>query len=335
MSTIEKKVSNIFKIMGYLAEGRALYAQDEKLHDDLGLDGSREANTKKIERYLKDIDSLYEHIIKVEKQKQPGFERSVTTYSVIDREKDVSEILRFFIEHSEEDLGWLLQAVHENNKEVLNDTADKKRLEKILTEDRDIFLFVGAPFEKFDKERNQIFNKAKNAVKNREYRDIVKFDGSKLCNAKMLKLVYTNQNWYIAVETEEEKIELLRISFIKEINYSEKNGYQKKSIAKYDDYFKNLQNPFTLNKPSQEARLLVTKSKAHYFKSDMKPFFPSQEIIREHDDGSIEFSVSFTQPMEILPFIKQWSPYIKILSPQHLIDSLIKDLNETIKSYRP
>ena len=74
----------------------------------------------------------------------------------------------------------------------------------------------------------------------------------------------------------------------------------------------------TLNKAFKTAYLKASPKVAHYFKKNMKQFFPSQEYIKTINDGSVEFSIKSTQPMEILPSIKQWLPEITIIKAQEL-----------------
>ena len=62
----------------------------------------------------------------------------------------------------------------------------------------------------------------------------------------------------------------------------------------------------------------------------MKPFFKSQKFIQKNSDGSIEFYVSYTQTLEILPFIKQWSPSIQILEPKALIETYTEELEAAL-----
>ncbi|MBE3606704.1 hypothetical protein CCAL13119_07075 [Campylobacter sp. RM13119] len=45
----------------------------------------------------------------------------------------------------------------------------------------------------------------------------------------------------------------------------------------------------------------------------MKPFFYLAKIYKRARWGSVEFSINFTQDMDILPFIKRWLPDIEIL----------------------
>lgn len=66
----------------------------------------------------------------------------------------------------------------------------------------------------------------------------------------------------------------------------------------------------------------------------MKPFFSSQAFIRENENG-VEFTLSYTQPMEVLPFIKRWLPGIKILefNEGELEEILKRDLQAALESY--
>jgi hypothetical protein len=336
VTTTEKKINNIYKILGYLAEGRDIYKQDKNLHDDLGLSGKEiqcASIEKTIQRYMEDIVELYSHIVKVEKKQKEFSQRKVEVLSVIDKEKDVSKILKFFLEHSG-DLSYLLQIVHENDPELLDESSNRERLKKSIEQDKDIFLFIGSPFEKLKEDTKKIFDEVKYAIKNHEYRNITGHNAQLYMDAKCLKLIHMENNWYLAIETQEKKLRLLRLSFIKNIKKSYKNRFQKKELDKYKNYFSSLQNPMTLNKKFKTAKLLISKDKAHYFKSEMKPFFPTQKFIKELDDGRVECHINYTQELEILPFIKKWQPDITVLFPDDLQNVLISDLTKGIENYQ-
>jgi predicted DNA-binding transcriptional regulator YafY len=265
-------------------------------------------------------------------------DRKVTVYKVANNQKDISEIFRFFLHHSD-DIGWLLQIVYENNPTLLKDyeKENKKALQKILKEDEDIFLFVTLPFEKMDdKTFANHFKTLKTAVKNHEYKNITYnyLQKETLQNVKCLKIIYTDNNWYIAVETKDEKLRLLRIAFIEDINYSNKMYYQKKVLEKYTHFFKHIQNAMSLNKPTKTAVLLASKDIAVYFKEGMKKFFPSQKFIKTFEDGTVKFSIDYTNDMEILPFIKKWLPDIKILEPKELQEVYILSLKKMLSSQK-
>ncbi|SMC10062.1 helix-turn-helix transcriptional regulator [Nitratiruptor tergarcus] len=76
-----------------------------------------------------------------------------------------------------------------------------------------------------------------------------------------------------------------------------------------------------------EVRLFIDGKVAKYFK--YKPLAPSQIILGEDQDGSIEIALKITHEMEIIPIIKQWLPHIRVLEPKWL-DEMIK---EDIKTY--
>ena len=144
-----------------------------------------------------------------------------------------------------------------------------------------------------------------------------------LIDAKCLKIVFTDSNWYLAIEDADGNFRLLRVAFIVSLSKSSKK-YEGKILKEYETYFNKIQNAMSLpSKPTQIALLKASPKVAIYFKEGMKPFFPTQKFKKKLDDGSIIFSIDFTQDMEILPFIKKWLPDIEILEP--------KDLRETFK----
>lgn len=48
------------------------------------------------------------------------------------------------------------------------------------------------------------------------------------------------------------------------------------------------------------------------------------------NDGSVVFSVDYTQVLEILPFVKQWLPELEILEPKELKDAYAEDLRKAL-----
>jgi len=115
-------------------------------------------------------------------------------------------------------------------------------------------------------------------IKRREYRNILyKYDEVKeYKNVKCLKIIFSENNWYLADEIEEREFRLFRISFIEKVSYSLKNSYQKRVLKKYEECFKQIENPMTLcNKEPKRAKIKAHKEIAKYFKGDMKQFFNS------------------------------------------------------------
>lgn len=329
-TSVKKKVQKLYDLMARLAAGEEIYPQNARVQAELEVDG------RTLRRYLEEIHDAYGQIVTIEKKRVEHGGRKVTLYRVVDRERDVSEVFRFFLE-SGDDLGWLLQLVHENDPRLLREYSKeaKARLSEVLKEEERIFRFVGTPFENLDDPRlKEIFLKLRIAVKNHEYRNIDYHyrANERIINAKCLKLLHANQNWYVAIETAERKLRILRLAFIRNVKYSKKTNYQPKTVKKYAPYFNRIQNAMTLDRPFVTARLLALPKVALYFEEGMKSFFPSQRFVKKRVDGSVEFVVSYTQPMEILPFVKRWQPDLRILEPRELREMLVEDLREGLEN---
>jgi predicted DNA-binding transcriptional regulator YafY len=231
--------------------------------------------------------------------------------------------------------------IHENDPSFLKelDESDRYDIEQNIKEDEGIFVFKSTPFESLDVPAHQsIFSQLKKAVKNHEYRTIVyqKNKMEELKDLKCLKLVYMNNNWYLATEDSAKQFRFLRLSFIQKIKYASKGRetFQSSRVEEYNTYFASLQNAMTLVGKSFDKTVLKASPRvALYFAEDMKPFFPSQEYVRTEEDGSVVFSIEYTQPLEVLPFIKQWQPDISILAPLKLKDQLVKELQQSLNNH--
>lgn len=331
-TTTEKKIIHIFTLMQKLHEGEEIYPQNERLLAEFGVD------ERTLRRYLDDISRLYGHIIVCEKKQKYINGKKINVYRTVDPDTDISKTLRFFLEESNE-LSWILTLINDNNPSLLKklSTSEKEIIEKSVSQDKDIFLFKSNPFENLQNEQAQSFSQLKIAVKNNEYRTI-KYCYNKdetLENVKCLKLIFVNNNWYVAIETLQEELRLLRIAFIKNVLYATgKSNYQKHTLAKYRHYFDTMQNAMSLQGVVLKTAIIKASPKvSRYFSHKMKPFFTSQKYIETLSDGSIVFSLDYTQPLEILPFIKQWLPNLEILEPNELKEFYKADLIETLGHY--
>ena len=265
-------------------------------------------------------------------------------YKLLDKNSILFKLL-----NSTYDLSYIIYNINETNPTLFThlDNDDKNELKKLLKEDKNIFLFKSFIIEDLE-DNDENFAKLKKAIKNRKWQKITfkdeegvlvykenqenkEFVKNKIV-AKPLKLIFVDNNWYLAIEDEEGRFGLVRLSFIKYLEDDIfKNTYQKKVLEKYDTYFKNLQNSMTLyGVDTKIAKLKASKDIKKYFKKDMKKFFPSQKFIEENEDG-IVFEILYTQPLEILPFIKRWLPNIEIIEPKELKEELKKDLEKALK----
>ena len=311
------KSDNILTLLELLINGAKITSSDTEIQEKLG------TSQRNLQRYLKRLDEKYEEI---------GTEviNRKTYYKVI----KISDIVHKFLASSN-DMSWLIQLMAESDKRIFSELEEetKERLKNVLSREKDVFLYQNSPFEVFeDEESKQIFRDLKSAVKNNEYRNI-DYEYNNFVSFKevnCLKMIFMENNWYVAIATKEDTILFLRISFIKSVKYTNKNSYQPTQIKQYREFFETFQNPMTLyGQPIQKAVILASPKVAKYFKADMKKLLTSQQFVAKREDGSVEFTLDYTQPMEILPLIKKWLPDLKIVSPQSLEDKLRADL----KSY--
>ena len=285
----------------YKSKNKTLTAYDVKPLIDKSI--------KQIERYFENLADEFKNIIKIKQSKRKA-------YKLIDN-------FDFFIDifKDRDDLEELVYLSKESNPELF------KKFDYYFKDD-DIFMFRGGIFEALQDKR--YFNSLKTAIKYNEYR-IIKFYKEDPKEIKPIKLVFIDNNWYIGY-VENDILKLGRISFIEKVEYTTKNSYHKSSIQKHLTLLeKRLQNSMTIfDVPLKTALIKATPNISRYFKKNMKKFFNSQKFIKENSDGSVVFSIEYTQTLEILPFIQKWLPDLIILSPQELKDEYLKKLNLAI-----
>jgi predicted DNA-binding transcriptional regulator YafY len=313
---MDKKVTSIFKLMEILVERKQVKANDKEIAKELGY------STKTLGRHLNDIATLYSTIIEVKEGKNKVYELVDTSY-VFEK-----------IMTNTDDLYWFFDLIERWDSNVFKDIGYE-----ISKKERDVYLYKNSPFEelKSDKQKD-IFRSLKSAIINQEYRDIdYIYDAPRThIQAIPLKLIFMEQNWYVAIVDRDVGFRFLRIFFIRDVRNSAKRSYAKDissdELEKYSEFLKTLQNPMSkYAEPKEIACIKVLPSVAKYFDKGMKQQLKSQTFIKKNSDGSIEFTLEYTQPIEVLPLIKKWLPNLKILSPKSLEDALRDDLEAYLK----
>ena len=274
---------------------------------------------KTIQRYFEEFQAKYNSIVEVAKRKQK-------TYKLIN---PVDIMLESFDHY--ENIGWLFQMIQENDPIAFKD------LEIYTKKDKHLYQFQTTPFEDIDDlESKQSFKRLKNIIQARDYAKLTfMYDNNTYDNLKCLKLVFMDNNWYIAYVDEEDKLKFGRISFIQRVDFATKCGhFQPSSVSKHIHFLEHsIQNSMTLYDVSKKtATIKANPNIAKYFKKDMKKFLSTQKFIKEQDDGSIIFELTYTQPLEILPFVQKWLPDLVILEPQELKDSYTKKLKQALEN---
>jgi len=313
---LDKKVTSIFRLMQILVERKKIKANDEEIAKELGY------STKTLGRHLNDIATLYGSIIEVKEGRNKVYELVDTSY-VFEK-----------IMTNTDDLYWFFDLIERWDSNIFKDIGYE-----VSKKERDVYLYKNSPFEelKSDKQKD-IFRSLKSAIINQEYRDIdYIYDAPRTHRQAIpLKLIFMEQNWYVAIVDRDEGFRFLRIFFIKDVRNSAKRSYERdlssEELKKYTKFLKTFQNPMSkYAEPKEIARIKASPRVAKYFDKGMKRHLNSEVFIRKNKDGSVEFTVEYTQHIEVLPFIKRWLPDLKILSPQSLEDVLRDDLEVYLK----
>jgi predicted DNA-binding transcriptional regulator YafY len=297
--------------MELLVERKRIRAYDTKIANEMGY------STKTLSRHLKDIASLSSSIIEVKEGKNKIYELV-----------DISFIFEKIMTNTD-DLYWFFDLIERWDSNIFKDIGYE-----VSKKEKDIYLYKNSPFEelKTDKQKD-IFRSLKSAIINKEYRDIDYLYNRPRTHrqAMPLKLIFMEQNWYVAIVDRDEGFRFLRIFFITDVKNSARRSYERDlseaDSKRYAQFLKNFQNPMTkFNREVQIAHIRASARVAKYFDKNMKPHLKSQKFIRKNSDGSVEFTLEYTQPIEVLPFIKKWLPDLQILSPKELSDELKEDL---------
>lgn len=283
---------------------------DKEIQDSLKL------GQKQINRLLDEFLSVFDNIVPETKGKK-------RTYKLV---KPMDIFIEAFKNFNE--VGWLFNMACDGDPEIF------KELENYTKQNKNIYMFKNSPFEDLQSlESKEMFKRLKTAVKHKEYRKI-KFlhDENTYDNLKCLKLIFMDNNWYIAFVDNEDKLRMGRISFIQSVEYASKMGsFQSSSVEKHLEFLATAQNSMSLfGVDKKVARLKASPNIARYFEEGMKIFLLSQKFIEKQNDGSVIFTLEYTQPLEILPFVQRWLPDITILEPQELKDEYKNKLQSAI-----
>ena len=277
-----------------------------------------EVGQRQLARDLETFAASFDTIVETKKGKRKAY--------ILPKKEDI--LLEAF--QNDLELGILFEMAQEAMGEMLqswNRSAQKEQKP---------YLFFNMPYEDIKQlEQNGNFQSLKNAIERHEYRTITLKgkDAKQFEDIKPIKLLFSEGNWYITY-IDKETLRISRISFIAQVKYSHKNSYQPKSISPYLSWLNHtFQNSFSRYGISPQKALLYAKPNiAHYFEEGMKQFFRSQRFVEKDEKGGVYFEVSYTQKMELLPFVQRWMPDLLIIEPGELKKAYRKKLEEALKN---
>lgn len=155
---------------------------------------------------------------------------------------------------------------------------------------------------------------------NIEYNNIISY-------VKPYKIVNLDGIWHLlARDMKDQKIKTYIISHIKELIVSQE---QYKIETDIDTVLKNVHSSWFEDGNTIEVKIRVRKNIAYYFK--LKNVLPTQKILTENSDGSLDISFQVTHKEDIDNIIKSWLPDIKVIEPKEYRKNLQKELENYIK----
>ena len=131
-----------------------------------------------------------------------------------------------------------------------------------------------------------------------------------------IKIVNFEGLWYL-VATDTKNI--LKSYYIKNITLLKKLDTKFEIPKKVEEILNNAISIWFSEDEPFEVILEIDNYVAKYFKS--KPISNTQKIINE-DEQKLTISVMATNDMEIIPIVKSWMPFIKVLSPSRIHESV-------------
>jgi predicted DNA-binding transcriptional regulator YafY len=210
------------------------------------------------------------------------------------------------------------------------DENDKKILESKIKDSKKCYEFKTKPFENFRSD-SILLKELENKIKHQKYINIEYEINGKInkFEVKPYKIIFINENFYLACGIEHEKLEfaLYRLSKIKSIEDTSKTYHKNQEI---EDFIKDIQTTFSFYRRDYKKHLInvvleVDKSKAYYFEN--KKYLKSQEE-KKQDDGSLLLTFKVTQEMEIEELVKRWIPFVKVIEPKSLKEKIDSDLKK-------
>ena len=138
---------------------------------------------------------------------------------------------------------------------------------------------------------------------------------------KPLKIVTYNGFWYLVALNKNDEIRKFYLKSIKNINLEDETFIVDIDINLLLD--ESVSIWFNAKKEAFKVTLLANKNIAKYFKR--KPL-PTQTIEEECEDGSLRFSLSVTNELEVIHLVKSKLPHLKIIEPLWIKDKIDADI---------
>ena len=137
------------------------------------------------------------------------------------------------------------------------------------------------------------------------------------------RLIHHHGSWYLAA-VRKDQLRTYRISHIKLMHAT----HEYPQFTPDQNIVKLVEDDESIwfGQDKQEIILSIDSQVAFYFKQ--RSILPEQQIVRELGDGGLLVSSKINHDMQLLPLIRFWIPYLKIVSPKGLQRQLEISLKE-------
>lgn len=225
-------------------------------------------------------------------------------------------------------------------------SKNSELLEKFGYANTPIYQIENSPYEKLKSHSIKLLETLEEAIVKRTYLTITHHKPNEeiyvFKECQVLKLLYLEDNWYIALNTlatphtqkQNSFFRLMRISFIEKISLSitEPKTFHSDNIEKIkaENSLNLLQTPFS--KIHNEPYRVIVEISAFatvYFRA--KRYLKTQREIKKLENGATLFEFTLTDDMEIILLIQQWIPHLKVIEPLRIKKKIEKSMREFMK----
>ncbi len=135
------------------------------------------------------------------------------------------------------------------------------------------------------------------------------------------KLVHHHGSTYLA-GVESDQLKAFRISKMGNLGWHS----DKQTFKPDPEIVRRVQNEDSIwyTERKQEVILTVDAAVANHFLQ--RDLLPAQKVVKPLEDKSLIISSEVGDPLQILPLVRYWIPYVRILSPVALRDELHKEI---------
>lgn len=176
------------------------------------------------------------------------------------------------------------------------------------------------PHENLDRQ-NITFALLQNAIEQRYECRFVYKEKSRL--AQPYRLIHKNGVWYLAAE-EGGRLKNFSVALIEALQVDESSRFTT-NLAHHD--YINGKDDVWFTTETTEVLLRVAPEVAHYF--TRRPLLPRQQY-RTDDDGSLLVTTHISHPQQLLPVVRHWLPYVRIIQPIELHQAVVESLRQAL-----